>query len=153
MSQGDGISIQDHKMKGEAMFYIKPNSNCAGLSLTSLETLLGGEWESEPCWSGQPILRTGEDLVPRQIVGWSSLFGGSAINVRAYRRLDRLQIALLGGDWGIRILANEDDGDDWLDPFMGQFQGHLPPGWGVPLLTIEDFSDILDEELREELHD
>ena len=33
--------------------YVKPNSNCAGLMLTTLDAILGGEWEDADCWRGR----------------------------------------------------------------------------------------------------
>jgi len=79
------------------LVYVKPNSNCEGLMLTSLNEVLGGAWEDADCWRGQPVIRTGEDLTPRCVVGWSSLFGGSAVDIRAYRRVDGLSaLALVG---------------------------------------------------------
>lgn len=130
------------------MFYVKPSSNCEGLQLSSLETLLGGEWEQEPFWSGRPMIATGEDLEPRQVVGWSSLFGGSAVDVQAYRRLDYPQIALMGADWGVRVMAN--DGEEVEIPeYFAEYVFHLPAGWGMPILTIEDFSDITTDELKD----
>lgn len=123
-------------------FYIKPNSNCGGLPLTSLESLLGGEWETGACWTGRPVIATGEDLVPRQVVGWASLFGGSPVDVNVYRRTDGKQIALLGADWGVRILANDEE-----LPETAEFTSHLPAGWGTPLLTVEDFTDIETDDL------
>jgi len=118
-------------------FYVKPNSNCAGLPLTSLPALLGGEW-SERLWSGRPLILTGTDLAPRRVVGWSSLYGGSPTDVHAYVRLDGHQVALLGADWGVRILARHVD----RPTTAGRADEHLPAGWGMPLLTIQDFSDI-----------
>ena len=125
------------------MFYVKANSNCEGLPLTSLEELLGGAWMPDSIWEGKPLICTGEDLKPRQVVGWSSLSGGSPCNVKAFIREDGVQIALLGGDWGVRILATDDD--EWESPFG---EDHLPPGWGTPILTVEDFDDIEDKGLR-----
>lgn len=128
------------------MFYVKPNSNCpSGLQLTSLSTLLGGQW-GDRIWTGRPLIATGEDLAPRRVVGWSSLFGGSAVDVHAYVRLDGEQIALIGADWGVRILANEEESTA-VETTPG-LDDHLPPGWGSPILTIEDFADIHDDELR-----
>lgn len=124
-------------------FYVKPNSNCAGLSLTTLAEIAGGEWEDAPCWRGQPIVKTGSDLAPRQIVAWSSLFGGSAVSLAAYRRLDRPALGLVGADWGLRILAN--DGEEVAAEPGAE---HLPAGWGAALVVVYDAGDIEDADLR-----
>jgi len=126
------------------LFYVKPNSNCQGLPLASLDGLLGGEWSEEPVWHGQPVIRTGEELEPRQVVGWSSLFGGSAVDVDVYRRIDRPALALVGGDWGLRILAN--DGEE-PDPEPGA--EFLPAGWGIACMTVYDPADIESPDLAE----
>lgn len=123
-------------------FYVKPNSNCEGLSLTALDALLGGRWEDAPAWHGQPTILTGRDLTPRRVVGWSSLFGGSAVNLAAYRRSDRPGLALVGADWGLRILAND---DEEVEPEPGA--EHLPPGWGLACMTVYDADDIEDADL------
>ena len=123
--------------------YVKPNSNCSGLMLTSLNEILGGTWEDADCWRGRPLVRTGEDLAPRRVVGWSSLFGGSAVDLRAYRRVDGLAaLAFVGADWGLRILANEGEDGDGGAP-------HLPPGWGVALMAVYDPEDLIDDDLRQ----
>lgn len=126
-------------------FYVKPNSNCAGLSLTTLAEIAGGEWEDEPCWRGQPIVKTGADLTPRRIVGWSSLFGGSDVSLAAYRRIDaHPALSLVGADWGLRILANEGAGVE-AEPGAA----HLPAGWGAALVVVYDAGDIEDADLRQ----
>jgi len=124
--------------------YVKPNSNCQGLPLASLEGLLGGEWSEEPIWRGRPIIRTGEDLEPRQVVGWSSLFGGSAADLAAYQRLDVPALALVGADWGLRILAN--DGEEPEADFGAE---HLPAGWGMAIMCVYDLDDIVTPGLAE----
>ena len=125
-------------------FYVKPNSNCPGLSLVTLDGLLGGSWESDPCWRGRPIIKTGEDMTPREVVGWSSLFTGSAVDLAVYRRIDRPALAFVGADFGLRILANEDED---VDPEPGA--EHLPPGWGLACMTVYDVDDVIDEDLRQ----
>lgn len=128
------------------LFYVKPNSNCGGLSLVTLDALLGGQWEETPCWRGRPVVKTGQDLTPRQVVGWSSLYGGSAVDLKAYRRTDRPAIALVGADWGLRILANE--GEE-AEPEPGA--EHLPAGWGTACMAIYDPADIMTPELAHEV--
>lgn len=138
------------------VFYVKPNNNCEGLELTSLEELLGGEWTPEPIWSGRPLVRTGSDLVPRQIVGWSSLFGGSAVDVRVYARTDGVfQLAFVGGDWGVRILATRREAQrvQRETEKYAPWAAHLPPGWGRPLMTVEDPEDIAEPSLRKAIQE
>lgn len=127
------------------LFYVKPNSNCGGQSLVDINDLLGGQWEEKPCWRGQPLIKTGEDLTPRQIVGWSSLFSGSAVDLSVYRRVDQPAFVMVGADWGVRILANEDELDDY-EPSAGA--EHLPPGWGMACMTVYEQDDVLDDDLR-----
>lgn len=129
------------------MLYVKPNSNCVGLPLTTLEELLGGEWTEDPIWSGRPLIRTGSELIPRRVVGWSSLFGGSAVDVRIFARTDGVfQIALVGGDWGVRILATPREARrvQRETEKYAPWAAHLPPGWGKPIMTVEDPEDIVD---------
>lgn len=125
------------------LFYVKPNSNCGGLSLVTLDALLGGQWEETPCWRGRPVVKTGQDLTARQVVGWSSLFGGSAADLTAYRRTDRAALAFVGADWGLRILANDDEEPEEPEPGAE----HLPAGWGMACMTVYDLADIVTPEL------
>jgi len=82
-------------------------------------------------------VRTGEDLVVRRVVGWSDLFGGTSAPLNAYRAQWQGQtgILLCGANSGLRILAN--DGED------GDKNKHLTPGWGTPILWIEDEDDLI----------
>ena len=126
--------------------YVKPNSNCGALMLTTLHAILGGEWEEAHCWRGRPIVKTGEELTPRQVVGWSSLYGGTAADLRAYRRIDHIPaLAFVGADWGLRILANDGEEGEQDDPDAA----HLPPGWGMALMTVYDPEDLVDADLRQ----
>ncbi len=112
--------------------YIKHTSNCQGLPLgwdadiTILDDL--GEHAS-----AQVV--TGEDQQVRTVVGWTDLFGGSGCHLHAYRAQQdgKTGILLCGGNSGIRLLANEDEDGDG---------SHLPPGWGYPVMWIDDESDL-----------
>lgn len=135
------IELSEEQME----IYVKPNSNCGGLELTTLNAILGGEWEDEDCWRGMPIVRTGEDLTPRRVVGWSSVFGGTATDLRAYRRIDHIPaLAFVGADWGLRILANDNEEGE-QDPDAA----HLPAGWGQPLMIVYDLDDLVNADLRQ----
>lgn len=125
------------------MFYVKPNSNCPGLSLVTLDGLLSGSWEDTPCWRGRPVVKTGQDMTPRAVVGWSSLLGGSGVDLAVYRRTDRPALAFVGADFGLRILANEDE-----DPEPEPGAEHLPAGWGLACMTVYELEDLLDEDLQ-----
>jgi hypothetical protein len=51
----------------------------------------------------------------------------------------------VGADWGLRILANEgEEGEDGDGDAP-----HLPPGWGLALMTVYDPGDLVDEDLRQ----
>lgn len=129
---------------GDVQFYVKPTSNCEGLPLTTLSQLFGGEWSAERFRADSILLKTGEDLTPRFVVGWTDLYGGIPCQLAAYERIgdeDLPAVALVGGNSGLRIMANMDEGA--VDP-----DDHLPPGWGAPVLLVEDFDDIVDKRLR-----
>lgn len=135
---------------GDVEFYVKVTSNCAGLALTTLHELFGGAW-SPARWRGEAVeLITGEDMTPRFIVGWTDLYGGIACNCAIYERIgddDPPGWAFVGGNSGLRILANMDEAaDDMFADMPGA--DHLPPGWGVPVLLVEHADDILDESVR-----
>ena len=128
----------------DVQFYVKPTSNCAGLDLTTLAQLFGGEWSTCRFRADAVLIKTGEELTPRLVVGWTDLYTGTACPVAVYERIgdeDLPAVALVGGNSGLRIMANMDEGA--VDP-----DDHLPPGWGVPVLLIEDYDDIVDERLR-----
>lgn len=138
---------------GDVQFYVKATSNCEPLQLTTLHALFGGTWST---WryrtSDGILLKTGSDLTPRFVVGWTDLYGGIATECAAFERIgdeDEPAWAIVGGNSGLRILANMDESGDF-EPAPGA--EHLPPGWGSPVLLIEDGGDIVDEGLRKALN-
>lgn len=119
-------------------FYVKGNENCPeGLELQAAEPL-------SPEWRGESLrVRFPAEGKKLDVIGWSSLFGGSpaGVSVRRARWQGQEGYLVLGADWGVRI----------LDPQGEQPAPHLPPGWGLPVLWVEDLTDILSPEAREAL--
>jgi len=113
--------------------YVKDTSNCGGLPLTSFERL-------GPVWSGESLMlpfgvRTETRML--EVVGWSDLFFGSPAPVHVFKtRLDN-QVGYLvyGGNSGVRVLNDETEPVEGID-------SHLPPGWGQPVIWIEDVADL-----------
>lgn len=133
---------------GDVQFYVKATSNCEPLGLTTLQALFGGEWSTLGFRSSAVLIKTGPDLTPRLVVGWTDLYGGMATSCTVYERIgehDEPAWAIVGGNSGLRILANMEEHGDFEDE-------HLPPGWGTPVLLIEDADDIVDEALRKALN-
>lgn len=134
---------------GDVQFYVKATSNCEPLQLTTLHALFGGTWSTWRYRTADGILiKTGSDLTPRFVVGWTDLYGGIATECAVYERIgddDEPAWAIVGGNSGLRILANMDEYGDF-EPAEGT--EHLPPGWGSPVLLIEDGDDIVDAGAR-----
>ncbi len=110
--------------------YVKPNSNCEGLPLTDFERLSN-------IWTAPSImLPFGDPPKKRRVVGWSSLFGGSSCRVELAKVKapdGTIGYLVSGGDWGVRILARDE---------YPQTCGNLPPGYGQPIVWIDDPNDI-----------
>jgi len=127
-------------------FYIKSTANSQGMPLTTVEIL-------SPVFQADEIsLLTGqgEEEAFRTVVGWTDLFMGHPCPMdffwgRLARDGDVSPIAcwVLGGNSGVRILANEDD-EDFRTEGVDE---HLPNGYGMPILCIED-EDIPPEVLE-----
>ncbi len=119
----------------EVQFYVKNTSNCDGLPLTTLGRV-------GPEWAGDELeLPFGDEGKILKVVGWTDLFGGSPCKVRVFKAIGpngEEGYAVLGGNSGVRILDDEAPGVD----------DHLPPGWGQPLVWVEDPED-LPEEVRQ----
>jgi len=120
--------------------YVKNTSNCAGLPLgwdTNIQVIEDlGEHSAA-------TVKTGEPLRKRRIVGWTDLFMGRPCSIHAYR-VEQITdeakgILITGGNSGVRILANKNDRD-----FRTKgVDDHLPNGWGMPILWIDDESDLI----------
>lgn len=127
--------------------YCKDCSNFpGGMPLQTFE-LLG------PSWSGERIAlpfgdpATGPVKV-LEVVGWTDLFTGRPAQVHAAHvrwlptggpasdgpARPMLGYLVWGGNSGVRVLDPE------AEPAAGQ--EHLPPGWGRPLVWIEDPADL-----------
>jgi hypothetical protein len=112
----------------DVSIYVKPNTNCGPLPLMTFE--VGKVWEGESL-----ILPFGPEGEEREVIGWCSLFGGSPCPIRVARvRAPDEGFLVWGGDWGVRIL------DDSIPPDPGE--EHLPPGWGMPVVWVEDGGDL-----------
>jgi len=120
--------------------YCKATSNYPpGLGLQNFEAL-GQEW------TGEKVLlpfREGEETRLLTVVGWTDLFLGRAcaVHVRKVRTADGMEGYLVyGGNSGVRVLDADAEPEEW--------EAHLPPGWGMPLIWMEDRAD-LPAEVRE----
>lgn len=84
------------------------------------------------------------------VVGWTDLFMGRPCSVSVTRvRNTPVDITgkpagepataylVYGGNSGVRVL----DGDRELQ----EWESHLPPGWGMPVVWVEDAADLPDD--------
>ena len=127
--------------------YVKMTSNCPdGMTLTTFE-LLGPTWEGE-----QILLPFGEGDERRvlPVVGWTDLFFGQAcpVSVTKVRNtpvdITGKQVAepitaylVYGGNSGVRVLDSDREPQEW--------ESHLPPGWGMPIVWVESATDLPDD--------
>jgi hypothetical protein len=118
--------------------YVKPTSNSGGLQLG---WDAGIEVVEELGEHVAALVKTGDELEPRQVVGWTDLFTGRPHKLSAYRInwQGHHGILLCGGNSGVRVLANDDDPD-----FRPDHQAHLPNGWGLPVMFIQDETDFIE---------
>lgn len=133
--------------------YVKSTSNCAGLPLQTFE-LLG------PTWTGASIpLPFGDPdagpVVIYEVIGWTDLFTGRPASVHAAHvrwlpsgspavegpREPQEGYLVWGGNSGVRILDPDAEAEPGAE--------HLPPGFGRPLVWIEDPTDLSGEVLQE----
>jgi len=126
--------------------YVKQTSNCEGLPLQSFEEL-------GPTWTNERVtLLFGEspDVADYDVVGWTDLFTGRpcSVNVVKVRWLPHKRpdisggppgpiegYLVYGGNSGVRILDADAESTPGVDD-------HLPPGYGKPLVWIEDAGDL-----------
>jgi len=111
--------------------YVKHTSNCPGLELQRFELL-------SPTWTGERIRLPFADGRKRTVVGWTDLFGGRPCRVhvaRARHESGQEGILVWGGNSGLRVL------DRSVKPTPG-LDDHLPRGWGVPIIWVEDADDL-----------
>jgi len=100
--------------------YVKPNSNCEGLSLQTFQVL-------GPIWTGDRLLLPFGDPPGkrRYLVGWSDLFNGRPCPVNVARVScggdDLTGVLVWGGNWGIRLPAL---------------------GYGLPIVWVSDPGDL-----------
>jgi hypothetical protein len=124
--------------------YVKSTSNCGGLPLgwdAGIEILeeLGSHKAAIV-----KVNVSGRSLVPRRIVGWTDLYFGQACSINAYRAKlgnGAEGILICGGNSGIRILAKKSDPEQ-----RDASDKHLPNGWGMPILWVEEASDLVNFE-------
>ena len=118
----------------EFQLYVKSTSNCPeGLELQTVERL-------SPEWTGDSLLLPfgeGAEAAEREVVGWTDLFGGRpcAVHAARVRWLGQDGFLIWGGNSGVRIL------DDEATPIEG-IDDHLPPGYGRPVIWVEDVADL-----------
>ena len=115
--------------------YVKATSNCPeGMPLQTF-LRLGPEWTGESL-----VLPFGPEGEERylEVVGWTDLFFGSpcAVHVARVRHTSGAEGYLVwGGCAGVRIL------DDEAEPIPG-VDDHLPPGYGRPIVWVENVEDF-----------
>lgn len=119
--------------------YCKATSNYPdGWDLHTFEIL-------SPIWKGERLLLPfgpkGEERI-LEVVGWTDLFFGSPCPVRVARArsIETGEEAYLvwGGNSGVRVLDPEAKPIPWVDE-------HLPRGWGMPIIWVEDAADLPEE--------
>lgn len=127
---------------GETLqLYVKMTSNCPdGLPLTMFEVL------GEP-WQGASIMLPFGDpaagpVKVLEVVGWTDLFTGRPCRVTVVKARapdGSMGYLVHGGNSGVRL----------LDPTAEVEPGaaHLPPGYGRPLVWVEDPADLPGEVL------
>jgi hypothetical protein len=116
--------------------YVKSTSNSEGMPLTMFQPL-GPEWVGD-----ELSLYFGEDEDRRQfpVVGWTDLFFGTPTRVHVVKVEHQGAVGFLvyGGNSGVRILSDEAHA-------VAGVNDHLPPGWGMPIIWVEDAADLPDE--------
>ena len=113
--------------------YVKNTSNCEGLELQTVERL-------SPEWTGNSLtlpFGEGAEAAEREVVGWTDLFGGRpcAVHAARVRWLGQDGYLVWGGNSGVRVLDGE------ATPIEGM-DDHLPPGYGRPVIWVEDPTDL-----------
>mgnify|MGYP001561147307 CR=1 FL=1 len=117
--------------------YVKQTSNCPnGLPLNRFELL-------SPTWEGESLILpfgegAGRDYY--QVVGWTDLFMGRPCGLKVARvQAPQGEEGFLvwGGNSGLRVLDDRVEPEEW--------EAHLPPGWGMPIVWIDDPGDLPDD--------
>jgi len=112
--------------------YIKATSNYpAGMPLQTFQTL-------SPIWTGDKIhLPFGESDKKKTVVGWTDLFNGRPcpVSVAKVQAGDAIGYLVWGGNSGLRVL-------DPTAPITQGLDDHLPPGYGKPIIWVEDIQDF-----------
>lgn len=131
--------------------YVKSTSNCPqGLSLVSFEEL-------SDTWTGESLripFETEEGKFRKHlVVGWTDLFFGSAcsVSVTKVEINDDIGYLIHGGNSGLRVLDKKASREaDKENEFYGipKFDSHLPEGYGVPIIWIENERDLPREVLK-----
>jgi len=136
-------------MAEKFQLYVKATSNYpAGLPLQTFERL------SEEYVNDSIMIPFGEDERRiLEVVGWTDLFTGRSCQVHVARvrwlAQERPDVSggppgtitgylVWGGNSGVRIL------DDQAEPIEG-VDDHLPPGYGMPVVWVEDLGDLPDD--------
>ncbi len=122
---------------GETLqLYVKMTSNCPdGLPLTAFE-VLGETWQGDSIMLpfGDPAAGPVKVL---KVVGWTDLFTGRPCRVsvvKAWAPDGSMGYLVYGGNSGVRILDPLAEPEPWAE--------HLPPGYGRPLVWLEDPADL-----------
>lgn len=124
--------------------YVKATSNYpGGMPLTIFEEL-------GATWTGDQIVipfGEGDERRDRIVVGWSDLFMGQPCEVSVVKArntprditgkvIEEPSVGYLvyGGNSGVRVLDDEREPQEW--------DAHLPRGYGMPIVWIEDVNDL-----------
>jgi len=100
--------------------------------------------ELSPTWSGESLyIPFGPSKGKRKrlkVVGWTDLFNGRPCPVHIVRaRHEGVEGYLVyGGNSGVRVLTKKRAAKD--DATL--YDAHLPPGYGMPIIWIEDIADL-----------
>jgi len=125
--------------------YVKATSNClSGMPLTTFEEL-------SPTWSGESLyIPFGPSEGKRKrlrVVGWTDLFNGRPCPVHVvkarHESAEGPGYLIYGGNSGVRVLTKKRPAkDDATLMALGDYDAHLPPGFGMPIIWIEDIADL-----------
>jgi hypothetical protein len=117
--------------KKEILIYVKQTTNCEGMQLTTFELL-------SPIWKGKSVLipfGSPPNTRRLKVVGWTDLYGGMPcqIKIAKVRIGEKIGWLIWGGNAGVRILDSR--AEDWSE-------SHLPRGYGMPVVWVEDCNDL-----------
>lgn len=95
-----------------------------------------------PIWEGDSVPIPFGDEVDRDyltVIGWTDLSMGQPCKVNIARVQNGFVEGFLiwGGNSGLRVLDDRRKPESW--------EAHLPAGWGMPIIWVDDHEDLPDE--------